>query len=273
MSASAKATPSPLPAAWRKPGPNRWWTSTAPFCSGASTRFSRKRPLQNLPVVFTLDRGGLAGADGPTHHGVFDNAYMRIFPNMTVMAPGDESDIEPMLDFALNHSGPTSLRYPKAAAERVERQVAALSHGKAEVFRWGSDGMFLAYGAMFPACVEASERLRSDGLDVGVINARFIKPIDIQTIGAALEECGFVITIEEGTRVGGFGSAVLEAANAAGLRTDHVKILALPDEFIEHGDREEVLADLGLDADGLVATAHAMADRGTPACIVRLPPL
>ena len=233
------------------------------FLQRSFDQIFQEAALQNLPVVFTLDRGGLAGADGPTHHGVFDNAYMRIFPNMTVMAPGDESDIEPMLDFALNHNGPVSLRYPKAAAERVERQVAQLALGKAEVFRWGSDGMFVAYGAMFPACVVASERLRSDGLDVGVINARFIKPLDIQTIGAALEECGFVITIEENTRPGGFGSALLEAANAAGLRTDHLKILSLPDEFIEHGDREEVLADLGLDADGLVATAHAMADRGT----------
>ena len=219
--------------------------------------------LQDLPVVFTLDRGGLAGPDGPTHHGVFDNAYMRIFPNMTVAAPGDESDVEPMLAYALNHDGPVSLRYPKAAAERVERRVAAVEHGKAEVYRWGDDGMFVAYGGMFPACVAASERLKAEGLDVGVINARFVKPLDIDTIGRAIEDAPFVITIEENTLPGGFGSAVLEAANAAGLRTDHVKVLALPDRWIEHGDREEILADLGLDADGLVGVARAMADRGT----------
>ncbi|HEX6985651.1 MAG TPA: transketolase C-terminal domain-containing protein, partial [Planctomycetaceae bacterium] len=219
--------------------------------------------LQNLPVVFTLDRGGLAGADGPTHHGVFDNAYMRIFPNMTVMAPGDESDVEPMLGFALGHGGPTSLRYPKAAAERVERRVAPIEYGRAEVYRWGKDGMFVAFGALFPACVTASERLKDEGLDVGVINARFVKPLDIETIGRAIEECPFVITIEENTLPGGFGSAVLEAANAAGLRTDHIRLLGLPDRFIEHGDREELLADLGLDAHGLAATARAMADRGT----------
>ena len=219
--------------------------------------------LQNLPVVFTLDRGGLAGADGPTHHGVFDNAYMRIFPNMTVMAPGDESDVEPMLTFALAHDGPTSLRYPKAPAERVERRVAAIEGGKAEVYRWGADGMFVAYGAQFPACVTASQRLRDEGLDVGVINARFIKPLDIDTIGRAISDCPFVITVEENALAGGFGSAVLEAANAAGLRTDQVRTLGIPDRFIEHGDREELLAELGLDAEGLAATARAMADRGT----------
>jgi 1-deoxy-D-xylulose-5-phosphate synthase len=219
--------------------------------------------LQNLPVVFTLDRGGLAGADGPTHHGVFDLAYMRIFPNMTVMAPGDESDIEGMLSFALAHTGPTSLRYPKAAAERVERRVAPIEHGKSELYRWGKDGMFVACGALFPACVTASERLRGEGWDVGVINARFIKPLDIELIGRALMESPFVITVEENTLPGGFGAAVLEAACAAGLRTDHLKLLGLPDEFIEHGDREEILANLGLDADGLAATARAMAERST----------
>jgi 1-deoxy-D-xylulose-5-phosphate synthase len=219
--------------------------------------------LQNLPVVFTLDRGGLAGADGPTHHGVFDNAYMRIFPNMTVMAPGDESDVEAMLDFALNHNGPTSLRYPKAAAERVERRVAPLEYGKAEVYRWGKDGMFVAYGALFPECVTAAARLKDEGLDVGVINARFVKPIDIETIGRAIEECPFLITVEENTLPGGFGSAVLEAANAAGLRTDTIRVLSLPDAFVEHGDREEILAGLGLDANGLVATAKSLAGRGS----------
>lgn len=219
--------------------------------------------LQNLPVVFTLDRGGLAGADGPTHHGVFDNAYMRIFPNMTVMAPGDESDVEAMLDFALNHNGPTSLRYPKAAAERVERRVAPLEYGKAEVYRWGKDGMFVAYGALFPECVTAAARLKEEGLDVGVINARFVKPIDIETIGRAIEECPFLITVEENTLPGGFGAAVLEAANAAGLRTDTIRVLSLPDEFVEHGDREEILAGLGLDANGLVATAKSLAGRDT----------
>jgi 1-deoxy-D-xylulose-5-phosphate synthase len=217
--------------------------------------------LQNLPVVFTLDRGGLSGPDGPTHHGVFDNAYMRVFPNMTVMAPGDELDVEPMLAFALNHDGPTSLRYPKASAECIDRRVSPVEHGKAEVYRWGKEGMLVAYGALFPTCVAAAEQLRKEGLDVGVINARFVKPVDIETIGRAIRESRFVFTIEENTLPGGFGSAVLEAANAAGLRTDHIRTLGLPDRFIEHGDREELLADLGLDVDGIAATVRSMIDR------------
>ncbi|MFQ5731786.1 MAG: 1-deoxy-D-xylulose-5-phosphate synthase [Planctomycetaceae bacterium] len=217
--------------------------------------------LQNLPVTFCMDRAGLCGPDGPTHHGVFDNAYMRIFPNMTVMAPGDAADIEPMLNFALQHDGPVSLRYPKAAAATVRRPVAPLEHGRAEVLDWGRDGMLIAYGTLFGACVEAAERLREEGLDVGVINARFCKPLDTETILHAVEECGFAITVEEGTLVGGFGSAVLEAANSAGLRTDHIRCLGIPDHFIEHGERGELLSELGLDVDGITATVLSMADR------------
>ncbi len=219
--------------------------------------------LQNLPVTFCLDRGGLAGPDGPTHHGVFDNTYMRVFPNMTVMAPGDELDIAPMLDFALTHNGPTSIRYPKANVESITRPECPVELGKAEVWRWGEDGMFVAFGSLFTDCVAASERLKEEGLDVGVINARFAKPIDRATIFRALEETGFVITAEENTICGGFGAAVLEAANEAGISTSNLKCLGIPDRFIEHGERDELLADIGLNVDGFVATALAMADRGT----------
>jgi len=219
--------------------------------------------LQNLPVTFCLDRGGFAGPDGPTHHGVFDNTYMRVFPNMTVMAPGDELDVAPMLEFALTHNGPTSIRYPKANVETVERQETPIEYGKAEVLKWGVDGMFVAFGSLFTTCVAAAERLREEGLDVGVINARFAKPIDRATLYRAIDETGFVITVEESSICGGFGAAVLEAANADGISTSHVKCLGVPDRFIEHGEREELLADIGLDVEGLVATALAMADRGT----------
>ncbi len=217
--------------------------------------------LQNLPVTFCLDRGGLAGPDGPTHHGVFDNSYMRIFPNMTVMAPGDEFDVAPMLDFALTHSGPVSIRYPKANIENVERPECPMEIGKAEVYRTGSDGTFVAFGALFPACVRAAERLRLEGLDIGVINARFAKPLDQSTILRAIEESDFVLTVEENTICGGFGSAVLEAASAAGISTANLKCLGIPDRFVEHGEREELLAELGLDEDGLVSTALAMHER------------
>ena len=180
---------------------------------------------------------------------------------MTVMAPGDDLDVAPMLDFALSHSGPTSIRYPKANTEIVERPECPIEHGKSEAWRWGEDGMFIAFGALFPTCVRAAERLRQDGLDVGVINARFAKPIDQETILRALEQSGFVLTVEENTVCGGFGSAVLETASAAGVGTSNLKCLGIPDRFIEHGEREELLTEIGLDLDGLVAAALAMHER------------
>ncbi len=218
--------------------------------------------LQNLPVTFCLDRAGLCGPDGPTHHGVFDNSYMRIFPNMVVMAPGDALDVPLMLDYALQLPGPASLRYPKTAAEQVEREVAPIETGRAEVFRWGKDGTILACGTMFPTAVRAAELLQADhGLDVGVVNARFIKPVDADIVRRAVTETGFVITVEENTVVGGFGSAVLEAANAAGLPTQTIRCLGIPDSFVDHGDRAELLAELGLDAAGIAQSALTLAAR------------
>jgi 1-deoxy-D-xylulose-5-phosphate synthase len=217
--------------------------------------------LQNLPVTFCMDRAGLSGPDGPTHHGAFDNTWMRAFPNIVVMAPGDERDVEPMLNFALKHDGPTSLRYPKATAESVARSVSPIEIGRAEVYRWGTDGTFLAFGALFPACVRAAEVLESEGLDIGVVNARFLRPLDTEVLQKALEETGFVITVEESTLCGGFGSAVLEAANDAGLPTDRIRRVGLPDRFIEHGERHELLADLGMNDVGLAETARQMASR------------
>ncbi|MDA0832912.1 MAG: 1-deoxy-D-xylulose-5-phosphate synthase [Planctomycetota bacterium] len=217
--------------------------------------------LQNLPVTFCLDRAGLCGPDGPTHHGTFDNTYMRTFPNITVMAPGDEEDVAAMLDFSLHHDGPCSIRYPKANVERVSRSLTPMQHGKAEVFSWGTDGMLIAYGSLFPTCVRAAQKLKNDGLDVGVINARFLRPLDSEILHRAIEEAGFVITVEESSLNGGFGSAVLEDANAAGLRTDRIRRLGIPDRFIEHGDRNELLADLKLNEAGIIATAMSLADQ------------
>ncbi len=217
--------------------------------------------LQNLPVTFTLDRGGLCGPDGPTHHGVFDLSYMRIFPNMVVAAPGDELDVAPMLDFALGHTSPVSLRYPKTTLERVERQHRPIELGKAEVFEWGDDGNFLAIGTMFPECLRAAEKLRKEGLNVGVINARFVKPLDRDAIATALEHDRFLITVEENALQGGFGAAVLEEIAASSLPAGRVRCVGIPDRFIEHGDRDELLADLGLNADGLTAVALEMATR------------
>jgi 1-deoxy-D-xylulose-5-phosphate synthase len=212
--------------------------------------------LQNLPVTFTLDRAGLTGPDGPTHHGVFDTPYLRLFPNFVVMAPGDELDVAPMLRFALDHDGPASIRYPKATLEKVDRSAAPVELGQAEIYEWATDGILIAYGSLFPACVKAAQRLRADGLEIGVINARFCKPLDKATLLKAVEELPLVVTVEEGTLEGGFGSALLEAANAAGLDTRHVVRLGLPDRFIEHGERGELLAELGLDVNGICAAVR-----------------
>jgi 1-deoxy-D-xylulose-5-phosphate synthase len=228
------------------------------FLQRAFDQIFQEVALQNLPVVFCLDRAGLTGPDGPTHHGAFDTTYLRLFPNMVVMAPGDEQDVAPMLKFALGHNTPIAMRYPKTNLEKVERAVAPVELGQAEVFEWGSDGVFVAYGTLFPVCVKAAEKLRAGGLDFGVINARFAKPLDRATLLKAVEELPLVVTVEEGTLQGGFGSALLEAASEARLDTRNIVRLGLPDRFIEHAERSELLADLGLNVDGLCRTVRAM---------------
>jgi 1-deoxy-D-xylulose-5-phosphate synthase len=227
------------------------------FLQRAFDQLFQEVALQNLPVTFCLDRAGLTGPDGPTHHGVFDTTYLRLFPNFVVMAPGDELDVAPLLRFALTQPGPVAMRYPKANLEQVERGLAPVELGQAEVFEWGDDAIFIAYGSLFPICVKAAERLRQEGLNIGVINARFAKPLDRQTLLRAVEEMPLVVTVEEGTLEGGFGSAVLEAANAAGLDTRHIVRLGIPDHFIEHGERGELLAELGLDVTGLCKTIRS----------------
>ncbi len=215
--------------------------------------------LQNLPVVFCMDRAGLTGPDGPTHHGAFDIPYLRLFPNMVCMAPGDEADVRPMLQFALAHNGPISMRYPKANLETVERPAPPppIELGKAEVVSWGEDGCFVAFGSLLTNCATAAKKLRAEGIDMGVINARFVKPLDRETILKAVETLPLVVTVEEGTLEGGFGSAVLEAANAAGIDARNVVRCGLPDRFVEHGERGELLADCGLSVDKLVELVRA----------------
>jgi 1-deoxy-D-xylulose-5-phosphate synthase len=215
--------------------------------------------LQKLPVTFMLDRGGLAGPDGPTHHGVFDLAYMRVFPNMIVMAPADEFDLSQMLDFALKHDGPCSIRYPKAVVPAIDGKRAPLEVGRGEILSWSEEGVILSCGALLPECLKAAEILQNEGIHVGVVNARFAKPLDEALIRRALSECGFVVTVEEGALVGGFGSAVLELAADSSLDTSRVRRLGIPDKFIEHGERGELLADLGIDAEGISAACRTLA--------------
>ena len=221
--------------------------------------------LQNLPVVFMLDRSGVVGPDGPTHHGVYDIAYLRIFPNLVVMAPGDAHDLQAMLDFALRHDAPCSLRYPKAAAATIPGAREAIELGRAEVLSWGRDGLILCCGALLEECQRAARRLQDRGLQVGVVNARFVKPLDARVIERALGQGGFVVTVEEGCLSGGFGSAVLETATEAGWDVRRLRRLGVPDRFIEHGERPALLAEIGLDADGIVQACLALA-RDTVDC-------
>lgn len=214
--------------------------------------------LQNLPVTFMLDRGGLAGPDGPTHHGVFDLSYLRVFPNMVVMAPADECDLTQMLGLALQHDAPCAIRYPKAVLPTISAERKPVEFGKCEVLAWGEDGVILCGGALLVECLKAADMLRKDGLNVGVVNARFIKPLDEETVLRAVRECSFVVTVEEGALMGGFGSAVLEAACDVGLDTRHLRRLGIPDKFVEHGERGELLADLGLDANGIAAACRKL---------------
>ena len=217
--------------------------------------------LQNLPVIFTLDRAGLTGPDGPTHHGTYDIAYMRVFPNMVVMAPGDQYDVRPMLNLSLQLNQPSSLRYPKANTETIPGDRAPVELGKAETIRSGRDGVILCLGTLLGDCVRAADVLAREGLDIGVVNARFVKPIDRDMVERAIRESTFVITVEEGCLMGGFGSAVLETACDLGLDTSRIRRIGLPDSFVEHGERHEVLADLGLDTAGIARACREMAER------------
>ncbi len=221
--------------------------------------------LQGLPVTFCLDRAGLCGPDGPTHHGVFDFSYLRPFPGLAIMAPADGQDVEPMLQFALGHNGPVAMRYPKTAIQTVDRPAEPIRMGQGEVVRWGDDGLFMACGTLMESCLQAADRLaQTHNLDVGVINARFVKPIDHALLSRALENGRFLITVEENVLSGGFGSAVIESAVDQQLDTRRIVRCGLPDEFIEHGDRTELLAIHSLDVAGLVNKAAACASATSP---------
>ena len=217
--------------------------------------------LQNLPVVLMMDRAGLTGPDGPTHHGLFDIGYTRVFPNIVMMAPGDSTEVEPMLEFALKQPGPTSIRYPKTSALAFERPVQPIELGKSETLRKGRDGTIIAIGAMLQQALTAADLLSAEGLDVTVINARFIRPLDLAMLSKVFEESRFVVTVEEGALAGGFGSAVLEAACHNGSDTRILRILGIPDRFIEHGDRNELLAEIGIDPAGIARTCRLLAER------------
>ena len=219
--------------------------------------------LQGLPVVFAMDRAGLVGQDGPTHNGVFDIAYQRILPGFTLCAPRDATDMRRMLGTALELDGPVGLRYPRGACpghERIpEGERAPMQPGRAEVLLDGEDLVVWAYGALVSEAILAAERLREQGVHIGVVDARYAKPLDEELLAQHLDQHRHLVTLEEHQRAGGFGSAVLEATARLGARGCAVRTLGVPDAYQEHcTSREEQLARCGLDAAGLervVATA------------------
>lgn len=212
--------------------------------------------LQNLPVILCLDRAGLVGEDGPTHHGIFDIAFMRDLPNFIVMAPKDGEELQRMLEKAVEWDKPVSIRYPRGKA----RQLVSLSSstpleiGKAETLRDGKDLTVLAVGSMVNTALKMSELLSKKGIEAAVINARFIKPLDAEMLERVFRETKKVVTIEEGVISGGFGSAVLEFMERENVNDIKIKCLGLPDEFIEHGTREELLRKYHLTPDEIAAT-------------------
>ena len=217
--------------------------------------------LQNLHVTMCLDRAGLVGDDGFTHHGVFDYAYLRSLPRMTIMAPKDENELRHMLKTALAHNGPVSVRYPRGSGVGVDitGPVETLPIGKAEVLREGKDVCLWAIGSMVTSAVAAAAKLAEAGISAGVVNMRFAKPLDEELLKEHAAKYGAIVTLEEGVLAGGVGSAVLESLNTAGL-LQHCQVLTLgiPDEFVRHGDRKLLLRDLELDVDSIVRKTAAL---------------
>jgi len=211
--------------------------------------------LQHLHVVFALDRAGLVGADGPTHHGAFDLSYLRLIPNMVIMAPKDESELRDMLYTAtIYNKGPVAIRYPRGNGVGVplKENFDLIEIGKAEILREGNDIAILAVGSMVYPSLKASEKLSSYGIDAMVVNMRFVKPLDEELLDYVFERFDKVVTVEENTIRGGFGSAVLEYAAMRGVKNVKFLIHGIPDEFIEHGTQNELWGVLKLDPDGIV---------------------
>jgi 1-deoxy-D-xylulose-5-phosphate synthase len=235
-----------------------------PFCAIYSTFLQRAFDpivhdvcLQNLPVVFCMDRGGLSGDDGPTHHGLFDISYLRSVPNIIHMVPKDEDELADMMYTAMLHEGPSAIRYPRGTGPGavVKAQPVALAIGVAEVVKDGQDVAILGLGAMLPEAMRLAAMLESEGFSAAVINPRFAKPIDRACVAEYARHCGLLVTLEDHVLAGGFGSAVLEALNELELAVPVVRV-GWPDEFIEHGKVEALRAKYGLTAEAALEKAR-----------------
>jgi 1-deoxy-D-xylulose-5-phosphate synthase len=234
-----------------------------PFCAIYSTFLQRAVDqiihdvcLQNLPVTFCMDRGGLSGDDGPTHHGLFDISYLRSVPNLIHMVPRDEDTLADMMYTAMLHDGPAAIRYPRGTGPgvAVKAEPAAIEIGKAEVLRDGHDVAIFALGAMMQEGERLAAMLEQQGLSVALIDPRFAKPIDSECLSTYGQRCGLFITLEDHVLAGGFGSAVLECLSAMELAVPVVRV-GWPDAFIEHGKAEALREKYGLTAEGAMEKA------------------
>ncbi|MBY0499132.1 MAG: 1-deoxy-D-xylulose-5-phosphate synthase [Nitrosomonas sp.] len=210
--------------------------------------------IQNLPVVFAIDRAGLVGADGPTHAGSFDLTYLRCIPNMTVMAPADENECRQMLYTAFKLDTPTAVRYPRGTGPgiQVQKEMQALPVGRGEIRRQGKKIALLAFGSMLAPCLAAG-----DELNATVVNMRFIKPLDDDLLASLTADHNLLVTVEENTVMGGAGSAVIESLNSQRIQVGVLQ-LGLPDIFIEQGDHAQMLANCGLDSSGIIKSVRAV---------------
>lgn len=214
--------------------------------------------LQKLPVTIAMDRAGLVGDDGPTHHGVFDLSYLRHLPGLTMMAPKDENELRHMLKTAIYSGVPMALRYPRGAGYGVgmDAEVKELEIGRGELLLDGSDLCIIAIGSTVYPALEAAEALGRKGFSVGVVNARFVKPLDAELIMSVANKTGRLVTVEENALQGGFGSAVLEMLYDSGMQNVKIKRLGIPDRYIEQGSQAQLRKDVGIDAEGITAAAE-----------------
>ncbi|MBA2251881.1 MAG: 1-deoxy-D-xylulose-5-phosphate synthase [Nitrospirales bacterium] len=215
---------------------------------------------QNLPVTFCIDRGGLVAEDGTTHHGAFDMAFLRHVPNMVVSAPKDENELQHLIKTCLQYEGPASVRYPRGLSlgVKMDAEPTALPIGQGELLKEGTDVAIIAIGITVWEAFKAAERLEQDGISTAVVNGRFVKPLDVNLIGDVAKRVRYVVTVEEGARMGGFGSAVLEALSELGLTHLRTKVLGLPDWYIEQGPQDLLRERYGLTADGIFESVKAL---------------
>ncbi|MGZ0053097.1 1-deoxy-D-xylulose-5-phosphate synthase [Brevibacillus gelatini] len=216
---------------------------------------------QKLNVVFAVDRAGLVGADGETHQGMYDIAFMRIIPNMVIMAPKDENELRHMMKTAMAYNeGPISYRYPRLPARGVplDRELQVLPIGKAEIVREGKQVAILSFGHVFELAEQAVNQLNAEGIRPMLVNARFCKPLDEELLFRLAKEGYDIVTVEEGCELGGFGSAVLEFYNRAGYHDINVQVVAVPDYFVEHGSVKEQRQEVGLTAENIASRVRAL---------------